>query len=86
MLECDTVPVGANLIVELRKNSTTSGNILTSTLQIATGATATNGYFRAELTTGFTAALAANDILYAVITTKPSTSGGFNARVLVYAS
>ena len=41
-LTADSIPVGSNLIVELRKNSYTSGNVLSSTLQIATTDTLTN--------------------------------------------
>ena len=38
----ESIPVGSNLIVELRKNSYTSGNVLSSTLQVATGDALTN--------------------------------------------
>ena len=41
----DTRPVGSNLVAELRKNSTTSGNVLSSALQVTTTETATNGRY-----------------------------------------
>lgn len=84
VLECDTLPNGANLVVVLRKNSTTTNDIVTMT--ITTSASAVNGYYRTVTTSGFTGGtFAADDRIYAIITTKP-TSGGFNPKITFYAA
>lgn len=80
----DTLPVGSNLICELRKNSTSSGNILSSTLQVTTTESATNGRYVGTPVTSFTSAsIADGDVLYAVLTGVGSTTPASNARVIL---
>lgn len=80
----DSLPVGSNLICELRKNSTSSGNILSSTLQVTTTESATNGRYVGTPVTSFTsAAIADGDVLYAVLTGVGSTTPAINARVIL---
>lgn len=80
----DSLPVGSNLICELRKNSTSSGNILSSTLQVTTTESATNGRYVGTPVTSFTSAsIADGDVLYAVLTGVGSTTPAINARVIL---
>jgi hypothetical protein len=80
----DTLPVGSSLICELRKNSTSSGNILSSTLQVTTTESATNGRYVGTTVTSFTSAsIADGDVLYATLTGVGSTTPATNARVIL---
>lgn len=80
----DTLPVGSNCICELRKNSTTSGNILSSTLQVTTTESATNGRYVGTPVTSFTSAsIADGDVLYAFLTGVGSTTPAANVRVIL---
>jgi hypothetical protein len=80
----DTLPVGSNLICELRKNSTSSGNILSSTLQVTTTESATNGRYVGTPVTSFTsAAIADGDVLYATLTGVGSTTPAVNPRLIL---
>ena len=80
----DTRPVGSNLVAELRKNSTTSGNVLSSALQVTTTETATNGRYVWSPISSFTStAIAAGDVFYVVLTSVGSTTAALNARVIL---
>lgn len=68
-ISLSTLPTGASLIVELRKNGTAIG-----TATIATGATATNGMYIADATTS--SAIAENDKLEVYVTQVGSTVSG----------
>lgn len=85
VLYADTLPVGSNVIAELRKNSTTSGNILNSTLQLTTSDTSSNGRYVGTAVTSFTSAsVSANDVLYLVLTSVGSTTPAMNIRACLY--
>lgn len=85
VLYSDTLPVGSNVIAELRKNSTTSGNILNSTLQLTTTDTASNGRYVGTAVTSFTSAsVSANDVLYLYLTSVGSTTPAMNIRACLY--
>jgi hypothetical protein len=84
-LVSDTLPVGSNCIAELRKNSTTSGNVLSSTLQITTTESATNGQYIGTAVSSFSStAIAAGDVFYVVLTGVGSTTPANNVRALLY--
>jgi hypothetical protein len=84
-LVSDTLPVGSNVIAELRKNSTTSGNVLSATLQVTTTESATNGqYIGTTVSTFSSTAIAAGDVFYVVLTSVGSTTPGTNVRALLY--
>lgn len=68
-ISLSTLPTGASLIVELRKNGTAIG-----TATVATGATATNGMYIADATTS--SAIAENDKLEVYVTQVGSTVSG----------
>lgn len=72
----DSIPIGSNLIVELRKNSYTSGNVLSSTLQIATTDTLTNGKKTVSITDSDT--YVAGDYVVAYLTSVGSTTPALN--------
>lgn len=84
-LVSDTLPVGSNCIAEFRKNSTTSGNILSATLQITTAESATNGQYIGTAVTSFSSsAIAAGDVFYVYLTGVGSTTPASNVRALIY--
>lgn len=75
-LTADSIPVWSNLIVELRKNSYTSGNVLSSTLQIATTDTLTNGKKTVSITDSDS--YIAGDYIVAYLTSVGSTTPALN--------
>lgn len=84
-LVSDTLPVGSNCIAELRKNSTSSGNVLSATLQITTAESATNGQYIGTTVDSFSStAIAAGDVFYVVLTGVGSTTPASNVRALLY--
>lgn len=84
-LVSDSLPVGSNCIAELRKNSTTSGNVLSATLQITTTESATNGqYIGTTVNTFSSTAIAAGDVFYVYLTGVGSTTPATNVRALLY--
>jgi hypothetical protein len=84
-LVSDTLPVGSNVIAELRKNSTTSGNVLSATLQVTTSESATNGQYIGTAVSSFSStAIAAGDVFNVVLTSVGSTTPGTNVRALLY--
>lgn len=79
----ESIPVGSNLIVELRKNSYTTGNVLSTVLQITTTDTLTNGQKVVSIT-GFTSAtIADGDYFVATLTSVGSTTAALNAKVVL---
>lgn len=72
----DSIPVGSNLIFELRKNSYTTGNILSSVLQVATTDTLTNGKKTVSITD--TDSFVAGDYIVAYLTSVGSTTPALN--------
>jgi len=86
-LVSDTLPVGSNLIAELRKSSPTSGNVLSATLQITTTEAATNGQYIGTVVSSFSStAIAVGDVFYLVLTSVGSTTPAVNARAILYAT
>ena len=81
----DTLPVGSNLIGELRKNSTTSGNVLSTTLQVTTTESVTNWRYigATPVTTFSSSAIADGDVFYVVLTGVGSTTAALNPRVIL---
>lgn len=70
------LPTGANFIVDIRKNGTASGNtILSSTISITTGQSASNGVYTSTGTIS-SSSVSAGDVLYVVITQVGSTLPG----------
>lgn len=82
-LIAQSIPVGSNLTCELRKNSTTSGNVLSSTLQIATSDTLTNGQKVVSVTSFSSSSIADGDYFVAYLTSVGSTTPAINAKVIV---
>lgn len=80
-ITADSIPTGSNLIVELRKNSSTSGNVLSSTLQIATSDTLTNGKKTVSITDNDT--FVAGDYVVAYLTSVGSTLPALNPVVTI---
>ena len=79
----DTLPVGSNVIAELRKNSTTVGNVLSTTLQITTTEAATNGrYVGTPVTTFSSSAIADWDVFYLYLTSVGSPEA-LNVRAIL---
>ena len=79
----DTLPVGSNVIAELRKNSTTAGNVLSTTLQITTTEAATNGrYVGTPVTTFSSSAIADWDVFYLYLTSVGSPEA-LNVRAIL---
>jgi hypothetical protein len=84
-LVSDSLPVGSNCIAELRKNSTTSGNVLSATLQVTTTESATNGQYIGTAVSSFSStAIAAGDVFYVYLTGVGSTTPASNVRALLY--
>jgi hypothetical protein len=86
-LVADSLPVGTNCTAELRKNSPTSGNVLSATLQITTTESATNGQYIGTAVSSFSStAIAAGDVFYVVLTYTGSsmTTPPANVRALLY--
>ena len=83
---CDSLPVGSNLTVEIRKNSKTSGNVLLATLQVTTSQSPTNGRFVGTPVTSFSdASMSTGDVFYAYVSDPGSTLAAQNVRVaLIY--
>jgi len=83
-LACDTLPVGSNLVAELRKNSPLTGNnVLSATLQVTTTEAATNGrYVGTPVTSFLSTAIADGDVFYAVLTGVGSTTPATNPRMI----
>lgn len=78
------LPVGSNLIFELRLNSPSGSNILSSTCQVTTTESATNGQYIGTPVTSFTSASIADGAnLTAFITSEGSTLPAYNPRLLL---
>lgn len=77
-ITADSIPVGSNLIVELRKNSYTSWNLLSSTLQIATTDTLTNWKKSVSVTWFSTATVVDWDFVVVYLTSVWSTTPVIN--------
>jgi hypothetical protein len=84
-LQCDTLPVGSNLIAELRKNNPASGNnVLSATLQVTTTEAATNlRYVGTSVTSFLSTAIADGDVFYLVLTSVGSTTPATNPRAVM---
>lgn len=85
-LACDMLPVGSNLIAELRKNSPLTGNnVLSATLQVTTTESATNGrYVGTPVTSFLSTAIADGDVFYLVLTGVGSTTPAMNPRAVMH--
>ena len=87
LVECtiiaESIPVGSNLIVELRKNSYTSGNVLSSVLQVSTADSLTNGQKWVAVTGFSNTAIADGDYFVAHLTSVGSTTASLNAKVVL---
>lgn len=75
-LTADSIPVGSNLTIELRKNSYTSGNVLSSTLSILTSDTLTNGKKTVSITDSDS--YVEGDYVVAYLTSVGSTTPALN--------
>lgn len=73
-IDVSSIPVWSNCIVELRKNSFTSWNILNATLQVATSDTLTNWKKTVSITSFTNASVAAWDYVVAYLTSVGSTT------------
>jgi hypothetical protein len=83
-LIADSLPVGSNVIAELRKNSTTSGNVLSSILQVTTAQWLTNGRYVGTPVTSFTSSAIADwDVFYLYLTSIGSTTPAQNVRAIL---
>lgn len=81
---CDALPTGSNLIFELRLNGPAGSNILSSTCQVTTTESATNGQYIGTPVTSFTSASIADGAnLTAFITSEGSTLPAYNPRLLL---
>lgn len=84
VLISDTLPVGSNVICELRKNNTFSWNVLNATCQITTTESITNTRYKWTPVTSFTStAIADWDVLYAYLTSIGSTLPAQNVRLIL---
>lgn len=78
-------PEGQDITVDIRKNSTISGSMLSSQVTIPTGATATNGIYSSTGTLSSTA-LVAGDVLYCMVTQVGTTFKGTDMLIQVILS
>lgn len=80
---CVNLPVGSNLIFELRKTSDNS-NILSSTCQVTTTESATNNRYLGTPVTSFTSGSIGDGMtLYGTITSKGSTLPAYNPFLIL---
>jgi hypothetical protein len=81
---CDQLPVGSNLIFELRLNGPSGSNILSSTCQVTTTESKVNEEYAGTSVTSFTSAsIADRATLTAQITGAGSTTPAVNPRLIL---
>lgn len=83
-LIAESIPVGSNLICELRKNSYTTWNVLSAVLQIATTDVLTNWKIYVSATWFTSTAIADGDYFVAYLSEVWSTTPAINAKVVLY--
>jgi len=79
----DAIPVGADATLELRKNSYTSGSVLSSVLTIATTDTLTNWKKQVSTTSFTSATITDGDYFVAYLVTSWTTSPLMNAKCVI---
>ncbi len=82
-LTSDAIPVWSNLIAVLYKNSTTTGNVLNATLQVATSDSLTNGKKVVSVTSFTDTAIADGDYFTWYLTSVGSTTPWINAKLVI---